>query len=252
MKQNKIALAVVAVLSTALSACSTVPGKDGSHTNPLCTLAGAAVGGGGAAAIASAAGPIGAGVLIGAVLGSLACNEGPPAATPVAVAATPPPVMPAPVVAELDSDGDGVLDGADLCPGTPPGTKVDANGCPPILLTLTGVNFKFDSSAIEPASEPILAQAIASLEAAKAVQVTVVGHTDSVGTEEYNVHLSDRRANAVVEYLVGHGIAGSRLSAEGRGEREPVQPNTTAAGRFENRRVELHVVGAAVGDAPSR
>jgi OOP family OmpA-OmpF porin len=248
VNQNKIALAVVALLSTTLSACSTLPGKDGSHTNPLCTLAGAAVGGGGAAAIASAAGPIGAGVLIGAMLGSLACNESAPAATPVAVAAIPPPAAPAPVVAELDSDGDGVMDGADLCPGTPPGTKVDANGCPPILLTLTGVNFKFDSSAIEPASEPILAQAVSALEAAKAVQVTVVGHTDSVGTEDYNAHLAERRANAVVEYLVAHGVAGNRLSAEGRGEREPVQSNDTAAGRYENRRVELHVVGAAAGN----
>jgi OmpA-OmpF porin, OOP family len=248
MKQNKIALAVVAVLSAALSACSTVPGKDGSHTNPLCMFAGAAVGGGGAAAIAAAAGPIGAGVLIGAVLGSLACTEGAPVVTPVAVAATPPPAVPVPVVAERDSDGDGVMDGVDLCPGTPPGTKVDANGCPPILLTLTGVHFKFDSSAIEPASEPILGQAVAALAAAPAVQVTVVGHTDSVGTDDYNVQLSDRRAKAVVEYLVGQGVAAHRLSAEGRGEREPVQSNDTVAGRYENRRVELHTSGAARGN----
>jgi len=249
MKQNKIALAIAALLSTTLTACSTVPGNDGSRTNPFCTLAGAAVGGGGAAAIAAAAGPIGAGVLIGAVLGSLACTETPPVPATLAVATTPPPVAVTPVAPELDSDGDGVMDGADLCPGTPPGTKVDANGCPPILLTLTGVNFKFDSSAIEPTSDEILSQAVAALEASRAVQVTVVGHTDSVGTEDYNVHLSDRRANAVVQYLVAHGIAATRLSAEGRGEREPVQANDTAAGRFENRRVELHVTGAA--KAPS-
>lgn len=195
--------------------------------------------------MASAAGPIGAGVLIGAMLGSLACADAAPPAVPVAAAPPPPPAVTADTTAPvLDSDGDGVPDGRDLCPGTPPGTAVDANGCPPILLTLTGVNFAFDSSSVEPASERILDAAVEALASAPAIDVRVVGHTDSVGPDDYNVLLAARRANAVVAYLVAHDIPAARLSAEGRGEREPITSNTTAAGRFENRRVELHVAGA--------
>ena len=175
-----------------------------------------------------------------------ACREAFVAAVSEVEAAVPAPMV---VAAELDSDGDGVMDGADLCPGTPAGTKVDANGCPAILLTLTGVNFKFDSSAIDPTSDQILAQAVTALDSAPAVRVVVVGHADSIGTDAYNLRLSNQRANAVREYLVAHGIAGSRLTAEGRGEREPVQSNDTAAGRFENRRVELRVVGGTQADA---
>jgi OmpA-OmpF porin, OOP family len=241
-----------AITASGLAGCSTLQGTDGATAgSPLCALLGAAVGGGGAAAVASGAGPIGAGVAIGALLGSLAC----PKTQPVAIAAAPtapiPPVAVAPAAPVLDSDGDGVIDSADLCPNTPAGTAVDSNGCPAILLTLTGVNFKFDSSAIEPASEQLLNQAVDALNSASAVQVRVVGHTDSIGTDEYNVHLSDRRAKAVVDYLVDHGIAASRLQAEGRGEREPVQSNQTAEGRFQNRRVEFHVSGkdAAARDA---
>lgn len=245
MKTNTLALAVTALLSTALTGCSTLPGNDGSTTtNPLCTLLGAAAGGGTAAALSAAAGPIGASVVLGAVLGSLACTDDAPPATPMAAATPPPPVATTPAAPILDSDGDGVPDDRDLCPGTPPGTAVDANGCPPILLTLTGINFAFDSSAIEPASERILDEAVKALEAAPAIDVRVVGHTDSTGTDEYNLHLSDRRAQAVASYLTAHGIAGARLSAEGRGEAEPVHSNDTASGRFDNRRVELRVVGA--------
>ena len=236
-------IVAAAITASGLAGCSTVPGANGGSTNPLCILAGAAAGGGGAAAIASGAGPIGAGVAIGALLGSIACpKQHPPV---VAAAPTPPapPVAVAPAAPVMDSDGDGVIDSADLCPNTPAGTKVDANGCPAILLTLTGVNFKFDSSAIEPSSVQLLDQAVEALKSASAVQVRVVGHTDSIGTEDYNVHLSDRRAKAVVDYLVANGIPASRLQAEGRGEREPVQSNRTPEGRFQNRRVELHVVG---------
>lgn len=244
MKTNTLALAVTALLSTALTGCTTLPGSDGSTTtNPLCTLLGAAAGGGTAAALSAAGGPIGASVVLGAVLGSLACTEDAPPMTPVAATPTPPPVAVTPAAPILDSDGDGVPDNRDLCPGTPPGTAVDANGCPPILLTLTGVNFAFDSSAIDPASENILDEAVKALAAAPAVDVRVVGHTDSTGTDAYNQHLSEQRATAVVAYFTAHGIPGTRLSADGRGEAEPVQSNDTAKGRFDNRRVELRVVG---------
>ncbi len=73
-------------------------------------------------------------------------------------------------------------------------------------------------------------------------QVVVAGHTDSQGSEQYNLDLSLRRANAVAEYLMIHGVARSRLGTEGRGELEPIASNDTAAGRAQNRRVEIFVV----------
>lgn len=198
----------------------------------------------------SGAGPIGAGLFVGALLGTLACTEGPPPAQPVA-AVVPPAPTPAPAP-ELDSDGDGVIDRLDRCPDTPAGTKVDANGCPEILLTLTGVNFKFDSSRIEPASEQILNQAVEALNNASSVNVRIEGHTDSTGSDAYNQSLSERRANAVRDYLVDHGIDGARLTTEGKGESQPVASNDTADGRYQNRRVEFHVAGAmsSTGDSP--
>ena len=72
-------------------------------------------------------------------------------------------------------------------------------------------------------------------------QVTVVGHTDSTGADSYNQQLSERRARAVLDELVRLGVPYARLSAVGRGEYEPRADNTTAAGRSQNRRVEILV-----------
>jgi outer membrane protein OmpA-like peptidoglycan-associated protein len=144
---------------------------------------------------------------------------------------------------DLDSDGDGVVDRLDACPDTPHGKKVDARGCPEILLTLTGVNFDFDKSTIKPDAAQILNQAVDELNKAKAVDVRIEGHTDSIGSEAYNLKLSQRRADAVELYLVDHGIPAARLSTEGKGESQPVASNDTAEGRYQNRRVEFHVAG---------
>ncbi len=73
-------------------------------------------------------------------------------------------------------------------------------------------------------------------------QIVVVGHTDSVGSEQYNLDLSLRRANAVADYLILHGVQRARMGTEGRGENEPIAANETAAGRAQNRRVEIYVV----------
>lgn len=249
MKYDISSLMFTAALAILVSGCAhqQMGSSDGSF-NPFCALVGAAAAGGGAAALGAAAGPIGAGVFVGAMLGSLACaQDNPPVQQPVATtvapqAAPPPAPMAAP---ELDSDGDGVVDRLDRCPGTPPGTRVNANGCPDILLTLTGINFKFDSSVIEPASEQILQQAVQTLNEVSAVDIRIVGHTDSVGSDAYNQALSQRRADAVQAYLINRGIAASRLSSEGMGESMPVAPNDTDEGRYQNRRVELHVDGSS-------
>ena len=73
--------------------------------------------------------------------------------------------------------------------------------------------------------------------------VIAVGHTDSVGTDAYNQKLSVRRAEAVKAFLISKGIESNRVYTEGKGEKQPVASNKTAAGRAKNRRVEIEVVG---------
>ncbi len=174
---------------------------------------------------------------------------------------------------ELDSDGDGVVDGADKCPITPAGRKVNADGCEldsdgdgivdgddkcptvyaktadgcplpaaapePKKLELQGVNFDFDRAALRPDAFGALDADVAALKERSDVKVEVAGHTDSRGSDEYNVNLSQRRAEAVRNYLISKGIAADRLTAKGYGESQPVADNATDEGRFKNRRVEL-------------
>mgnify|MGYP001053860886 CR=1 FL=1 len=170
----------------------------------------------------------------------------------------------------LDSDGDGVPDYMDKCPGTPKGVEVDKDGCPlpvvapaaatpvvapapapaalapvvapepaPAKLVLTGVNFDFDRAVIRPDDFDKLDRDVATLREWGDVKVEVAGHTDSIGTDEYNMGLSQRRADAVRNYLVDKGIPAERLTVKGYGESQPVADNATREGRFENRRVEL-------------
>ena len=238
------------MLVVTITGCASQGGRPGNGIDPFCAAVGGVLGGGTAAIISLAAGPVGAGVGVGALLGALACHDRDNVTTSttvsnntqIAAVAAPPAPMAA---AEVDSDGDGVIDRLDRCPNTPAGTKVDVNGCPDLLLTLTGINFKFDSSEIEPSSSEILNHAVASLNASKDVAVRIEGHCDSTGGEAYNQLLSERRANAVRAYLVAHGIAAERLSTVGKGESQPVASNDTEQGRYQNRRVEFHVVGEA-------
>lgn len=144
----------------------------------------------------------------------------------------------------LDSDGDGVHDGIDACPNTPRGTPVDARGCPQAgqtLLRLEGVNFAYDSATLTSEAQTILDQAVTVLRDNAAVRVRVEGHTDSRGSEQYNQSLSERRAQAVVDYLVGRGVAGTQLQAQGFGESRPVAPNDSDANMARNRRVDFVV-----------
>ena len=253
MKFQFLRVLLAAVLVVMVAGCASQGGKPTNGIDPFCTVVGGVLGGGTAAIISVAAGPIGAGVGVGALLGALACHERDPVTTTEAATTTTKdtriaamPIAPAPVMApDIDSDGDGVVDRLDRCPNTPSGTKVDVNGCPDLLLSLTGINFKFDSSVIETNSSDILDRAVASLNQAKDVAVRIEGHCDSTGTETYNQRLSERRAHAVQTYLVAHGIAAARLSVLGKGESTPVASNDTEAGRFQNRRVEFHVAGAA-------
>lgn len=152
------------------------------------------------------------------------------------------PAVAAAAVAVLDSDGDGVPDDRDQCPGTAPGTRVDAVGCPLPVAQVASiklkVNFDFDSSVVKEHHFADISELATFLKRFDDLQVEVEGHTDSVGPENYNQQLSQRRAQAVVDLLVNqHGISANRLEAIGYGEARPVATNDTAAGRAENRRV---------------
>lgn len=110
---------------------------------------------------------------------------------------------------------------------------------PPKKLVLEGVNFDFDKSAIRQEDLDSIDKDVASLDSWGNVNIEVAGHTDSRGSDEYNMKLSQRRANAVRNYLASKGIAADRLFAKGYGESQPVADNATDEGRFKNRRVEL-------------
>src|SRR6266571_850579 len=144
-----------------------------------------------------------------------------------------------------DADGDGVDDTKDKCPGTAAGTRVDAAGCP-ILFTeaktpvvLRGVTFETGRSALKPDSYTILDIVAASLAANPAIKIEIAGHTDNTGLSATNVRLSQARAQAVLTYLASKGVTLDRMVAKGYGATQPDAPNTTAAGRALNRRVEL-------------
>ena len=166
------------------------------------------------------------------------------------------PVAPPPTSCrDLDDDKDGVNNCDDRCPNTAAGTIVGPDGCDQIVtIDLRGVNFKFDRpkssekditpTLQEPTSESlaILDQAVDTLKRYPNVRVEVAGHTDSVGTDQYNQGLSERRARIVYDYLTSHGIDSSRLSGPvGFGESKPLDTNSTKEGRARNRRTELGV-----------
>ena len=124
---------------------------------------------------------------------------------------------------------------------------------PSRVIVLEGVNFDYDKATLRSDALPVLEHNVADLESARNIKVKIVGYTDAKGSEEYNRELSDKRAASVREYFVSQGVDGSRLSSEGRGESDPIAPNTTPAGkdnplgRAQNRRVEVHIWNSYVG-----
>ncbi|NOY67016.1 MAG: OmpA family protein, partial [Gammaproteobacteria bacterium] len=102
-----------------------------------------------------------------------------------------------------------------------------------------GIQFDFDSAMIKPESSELLDTLFSNLKSATTSGITIIGHTSSEGSDKYNEQLSRRRAEAVVTALVTRGINTVRISALGRGEKEPIARNSTDAGRSLNRRVEI-------------
>ena len=140
----------------------------------------------------------------------------------------------------LDSDNDGVYDYLDKCPNTPAGAIVDEYGCQ-IKMHLV-VEFGTDKAAITPGHAPELAKAVKFIKQYPDQKIMIAGHTDSVGAANYNQQLSQKRAEAVKTYLVKEaGLNANKLVCKGFGESKPIASNDTAAGRQQNRRVELSV-----------
>lgn len=143
----------------------------------------------------------------------------------------------------LDTDGDGIVDEKDQCPDTPAGDRVDGNGCTlERIIELKGVTFEFDKTRLRPDAETILDWAVDILKKYPDMQVEIAGHTDSIGTDEYNQRLSEGRAQSVKTYFVEHGVPDSQMSVKGYGESEPRDTNDTEEGRERNRRVELRIL----------
>lgn len=148
----------------------------------------------------------------------------------------------------LDSDGDGVYDYLDKCPDTPAGAEIDEDGCPvPEKAELTqrgtysfgNIYFDIGKSAIKPDSRPVLDEAVKYMKENPRVRFEIQGHTDNVGSEEFNQKLSDERAEAVRAYMIEKGIAAERLTAKGYSMSVPAAPNDTKEGRAKNRRIEF-------------
>jgi outer membrane protein OmpA-like peptidoglycan-associated protein len=144
---------------------------------------------------------------------------------------------------ELDSDRDGVVDRLDKCPGSRPGARVDANGCEIQEVTvLKGVTFATNSATLTPQSMAILDETAATLARNRDVRAEVAGHTDSTGSAARNRALSQQRAESVVRYLVSKGANAANLTARGYGPDQPLADNRIAQGRSQNRRVELRIL----------
>lgn len=118
-----------------------------------------------------------------------------------------------------------------------------------ILVNLpNGVTFDTDSTVVKPAFRDTLDRVASSLTQYPNSLIDVYGHTDSTGSDAYNMTLSQRRAQAVADYLSTRGVAASRIRSQGFGETQPVASNATEEGRSANRRVEIKIVPVTQDD----
>ncbi|MEZ4448059.1 MAG: OmpA family protein [Nannocystaceae bacterium] len=151
-----------------------------------------------------------------------------------------------------DTDGDGILDPDDKCvnePETRNGYQ-DADGCPDELPkavqtytgVIRGIYFEFNSDKIQSKSRGTLDKTVQVLKDYQDIRIEISGHTDDVGKHDYNVELSQKRADSVRSYLVEHGVDPSRIKTRGAGPDEPIDDNKTAKGRAHNRRIEFKVL----------
>ena len=148
-----------------------------------------------------------------------------------------------------DNDKDGILDADDKCPNVP-GEAPD--GCPKkyklVVVTAKKIELKqtvfFDTNkaTIKPVSFALLNDVALAMKDNPNIKVEVQGHTDSQGDDDFNLKLSQRRAESVRAYLIKRNVSSDRMEPKGYGETTPIADNRTSAGRAENRRVEFVIV----------
>jgi outer membrane protein OmpA-like peptidoglycan-associated protein len=145
-----------------------------------------------------------------------------------------------------DTDGDGVPDSRDHCGSTPAGEKIDENGCPILFkkgarsVILRGVTFQTGRAMLTPGGRDVLRDIASQLVENPEYRVQISGHTDNTGSRAANLRLSLARARTVETFLEANGVPPRQVAAKGFGPDVPIAPNTTAAGRAKNRRVELN------------
>jgi len=152
-----------------------------------------------------------------------------------------------------DNDGDGLPDRIDHCVNDPETVNEyqDGDGCPDSIPerikkftgVIRGITFETNKAIIRPTSEPVLYEALGVLTEYPDLRLEIQGHTDDVGDDRFNLELSERRAAAVVDWFIIHGVDATRLRSVGYGELKPVAENLSDAGRAENRRVEFRRLG---------
>ncbi len=153
---------------------------------------------------------------------------------------------------DKDPDKDGILDPVDKCP-TEPETRngyEDQDGCPDEVPeevqkftgVIQGIEFDFGKANIRKTSHKTLDAAVKVMQDYPSIRIEIAGHTDSVGTRERNLELSQMRADAVRDYMVEKGIEASRIHTRGAGPDEPIADNKTNAGRQKNRRIEFRLL----------
>ncbi len=205
------ALAVVALLTLGTSGCSTFNEMNKTEQGAIVGAGtGAAVG----AVIGAATGSTVAGLLIGAAVGGGAG---------------------ALIGREMDKQAETLQE--DLGESA----EVERIGEGIAVTFASGILFDFDSDGLRPEAESNLQELAESLVEYPNTEVHVVGHTDSRGDDDYNLRLSQRRAQAAANYLLAEGITPQRVRTQGVGETEPIADNETEAGRQENRRVEIAI-----------
>jgi OOP family OmpA-OmpF porin len=158
-----------------------------------------------------------------------------------------PVVAPVAVVAPKDSDKDGVIDSKDNCPNTPETDKVDEYGCTIFFEKIESiplsVNFDNNKAIVKDEYKSEIAKVAAFMNKYPHVNVSIDGHTSSLGSAQYNQQLSEKRAQAIVDILVNEfTIEASRLKAVGHGENQLLDKANTAEAHKLNRRIEAHFV----------
>ncbi|MCX5592750.1 outer membrane protein OmpA [Alcaligenes endophyticus] len=134
------------------------------------------------------------------------------------------------------------------CDGVPV-AEAPAPVAPVVAPTVTKVTlnadtfFDFDKYNLKPEGRQVLDQVAAQVRSIDLETVIATGYTDSIGTDAYNLKLSDRRANTVKQYLIEQGVPADRIYTEGKGKADPIASNKTREGRAQNRRVEIEIVG---------